>query len=294
MINIKQTIALCAGVVGLLGSTVSARADITFTFDGSSLTYANGNQDTAIAHYMDTLLGGTCATSLNCVTVTGLQPNGTPGGSVATDKTWNGDGHVVSNTSGKSLTLGTSNGATSNSSTTPGASDVFLANTDDTGLQLSQGIEITFTTPVTLLGFDYEIFPDISCPSLSNCGSGQSNLPDLEFKVNGSLNTKFTGDAPCATVGACQGQASSGNDGNSIHSPNSGGGTELAPQFIGTWSGSISGVTTLDFLDWPATIGVDNIRIASTPEPTGGIFMIGGLLLVGLAGNKLRSVFAKS
>jgi hypothetical protein len=287
----KQWILLCAGMFALLGSAVSARADITFTYD--SITYATGNQDTAIAHYMDTLLGGTCATLFNCVTVTGLQSNGTPGGYVATDKTWSGDGHVVSNTSGKSLTLGDSNGATSNSSTTPGAADIFLANTDDNASQLSQGIEITFATAVTLTGFDYEIFPDASCPQLSNCGAGQSNLPDLEFSVNGSLNTKFNADAPCATAGGCQGQASSGNDGNSIHSPNSGSGTELSPQLIGTWSGSISGVTKLDFLDWPATIGVDNIKIA-TPEPTGGVFMIGGLALIGFAGRKLRSVFAKS
>jgi hypothetical protein len=280
-------------MLAILGSAVSARADINFTFD--SITYATGNQDTAIAHYMDTLLGGSCATLFNCVTVTGLQSNGTPGGFVATDETYTGDGHVVSNTSGKSLTLGDSNGATSNSSVAPGATDIFLANTDDSRNQLSQGIEITFTTAVTLTGFDYEIFPDGTCPSLSSCGSGQSNLPDLVFKVNGVTNTTFTGDAPCATIGGCQSSANSGKDGNSIHSPISGSGsTELAPQLIGTWSGSISGVTKLDFLDWPATIGVDNIKIASTPEPTGGVFMIGGLALIGFAGRKLRSVFAKS
>jgi hypothetical protein len=229
-----------------------------------------------------------------------LQSNGTPGGYVATDKTYNGDGHVVSNTSGKSLTLGDSDYATSNSSVAPNGStsDIFLANTDDNKSQLSQGIEITFTTAVTLTGFDYEIFPDGSCPDLhsSDCGSGQSNLPDLVFKTNGVIQTTFTGDAPCATIGGCQSQANSGKDGNSIHSPASGSGsTELAPQLIGTWSGSISGVTKIDFLDWPATIGVDNLKIASpTPEPTGGVFMIGGLALIGFAGRKLRSVFAKS
>jgi hypothetical protein len=292
----KQRIFLCAGMLAVLGSAVSARADITFTFD--SITYATGNQDTAIAHYMDTLLGGTCATLFNCVTVTGLQSNGTPGGSVATDETYNGDGHVVSNTSGKSLTLGDSNGATSNSSTTPGATDIFLANTDDNRSQLSQGIEITFTTAVTLTGFDYEIFPDGTCPDLhsNDCGAGQSNLPDLVFKTNGTTQATFTGDAPCATVGGCQSQANSGKDGTSIHSPISGSGsTELAPQLIGTWTGSISGVTKIDFLDWPATIGVDNIKISSpTPEPTGGVFMIGGLFVLGFAGRKLRSVFGKS
>jgi hypothetical protein len=278
-------------MLAFLGSAFSARADITFTFD--SISYATGNQDTAIAHYMDTLLGGTCATLFNCVTVTGLQSNGTPGGFVATDETYTGDGHVVSNTAGKSLTLGDSNGATSNSSVAPGATDIFLANTDDGRNQLSQGIEITFTTAVTLTGFDYEIFPDGSCPSLSNCGSGQSNLPDLIFKVNGVTNTTFTGDAPCATIGACQGQANSGKDGNSTQSPMMT--TETAPQLIGTWTGSISGVTKLDFLDWPATIGVDNIKISTaTPEPTGGVFLIGGLALIGLAGRKLRSVLAKS
>jgi hypothetical protein len=34
---------------------------------------------------------------------------------------------------------------------------------------------------------------------------------------------------------------------------------ELAPQAIGSWSGSLTGATELDFLDWPATIGIDNL-----------------------------------
>ena len=185
------------------------------TFD--SITYATGNQDTAIAHYMDTLPRGTCATLFNCVTVTGLQSNGTPGGYVATDETYNGDGHVVSNTAGKSLTLGDSNGATNNSTFDTRATDIFLANTDDNRSQLSQGIEITFTTAVTLTGFDYEIFPDGTCPDVYNhdcgtVGSPLANLPDLVFKINGVTNTTFTGDAPCANTNTphCESSSTAG------------------------------------------------------------------------------------
>ena len=46
-----------------------------------------GNQDTAIARYIDTLLGGTCATLFNCVTVTGLDSSGNPSGYVVADQT---------------------------------------------------------------------------------------------------------------------------------------------------------------------------------------------------------------
>lgn len=274
---------LFAGIVLLLG-TVSARADFVFSFDDGTLT--NSSTNTAITAYMNSKFG-----CVNCIT---LNPSG---GTVRVDKTYTADGNVVGPGNGTtSLTLGNSNGATSNAAT-PGGSDLFLANTNDSGTTNTDRIVIKFATAMTgTFSFDYEIFPNITCQSLSNCGSGGSNLPDFKFETNGStLVWDKTGDAPCATVGGCQSSATSGANGNSAHSPDSGSGTtETAPQLIGHWSGFLSNVTELDFIDWPATIGVDNIAYTSAPEPRGTAFLLGALVLVGFAGNKLRRAFGKA
>lgn len=221
---------------------------------------------------MDGVIG--CA---NCVTVTGA----------ATDQTYNGDGHVVGPGNGsKSLTLGTTDGATaSNSNSTLNASyDTFISNTanKDGTNQISTQIIITFTHGFTLNGnisFDYEIFPDAT-------GTTQ-NPPDLTFNAWDGVNllkTKtFLGVTPgTSPVGATHSPASGAN------------GTESSPQLIGTYStGPLSNITELDFIDWPATIGVDNLK-STVPEPRGTSLLLGGLMLAAFAGTKLRRVFAKS
>jgi hypothetical protein len=68
--------------------------------------------------------------------------------------------------------------------------------------------------------------------------------------------------------------------------------TETAPQLIGTYSVNLTGATSLEFIDWPATIGVDNMTL--TPEPKGEVFVLGLLALVAIAGAKLRRTPAKS
>jgi hypothetical protein len=262
---------LLAGAVLLCGTAISARADIVFNFNSVAAGSGNSANETAIQNYMDALLN--CA---NCVTVTGA----------ATDTTYNGDGHVVGS-NGNSLTLGTSDGATNNSTLTPTTTyDTFLSNVTNSASTVSSEIIITFSQAVTLKGFDYEIFPDASCPSSSNCSAG---VPDFTFDVNGSTQV-FNTNAVFPS--------SSGTDGTSIHSPVSGTCsqwwcTETSAQYIGHWSGTLTNVTELDFIDWPAAIGVDNIDIASTPEPRDGAFLLVGLMLAALAGKKLR-VFAKS
>jgi len=252
----------------LCGTAMSARADIVFNFN--SLSASSGNNSTNIANYMDGLLG--CS---GCVTVTGA----------ATDTTYNGDGHVVG-PGGTSLTLGDSNGATSNSSTTPGSTDTFLSNVTNSGGTFgSNEITITFSTPVTLKGFDYEIFPDASCQSQRSC----SSLPDFTFDVNGSTQIfSKSGVFP----------SSGGSNGSSTESPDSSCwycGTEQSAQYIGTWSGTLTNVTSLSFIDWPAAIGVDNIDILNpspVPEPRGAAILLAGLLLIALAAKKIQ--FSKS
>jgi hypothetical protein len=203
---------------------------------------------------------------------------------------------------GAPLTLGNSNYA-ANNNVTPGAygNDNYISNmaTNPNGSsdnQLSQGITITLTGGYKFTGtfsFDYEIFPDISCTQLSNCGGWNNttghynNQPDLDFSTSGgttNASQTFWGVTP----------VNGGADGNSVKSTDSN--NELAPQYIGE-SGNFTlvGVTTLSFQDWPAAIGVDNLHlVTATPEPRGYAFILGGLMLALFAGTKLRQGLAKS
>ncbi len=268
--------------LSFLGASVFASAG-TFTFDFNSL--ASGATSAQIATYMDGVIG--CA---NCVTVTGA----------VADQTYNGDGHVVG-PSGASATLGNTNGA-SNNNATPGSTDTFIANTSDKSSQISQEISITFAgMSIASTSFDYEIFPDGSCSSLGwgNCGGSSSsssttlannpNTPDFEFTTGAASG----GTQIFTTYGVAP--SSSGSDGTSTKSPNSGSSTEKAPQYIGvTGSLALGGVSELNFIDWPATIGVDNLVITTStppvPEPS-SVFLLGTACLgVGLS---LRRRFSK-
>lgn len=285
----KQQIAPWLVVLAYLGSAVSARADYLFTFDSPSLTAGISNQSTNIANYMDGIIG--CS---GCVTVS----NG-----VAVAQQYDADGNVVG-PNGVPVTLGNSNGATNNG-VTPSAygTDNYISNmaTNPNGsgdTQLSQGITITLSKGYSFTGtlsFNYEIFPDISCTELnsSDCGGNMvnghyPNQPDLDFSATGgttNVSQTFWGITPSTT----------GADGSSVKSPDSN--NELAPQYIGV-SGNftLTGATVLSFQDWPAAIGIDNIKIvtATTPEPRGYAFILGGLMLALFAGTKLRQGLAKS
>ena len=297
-------LTILAGAILMAASAGSARADYSFNFDAFGLTTSSSNQATTqlvtpaqygnIAIYMDKVIGGTCATTLDCVTVQGLDSLGNAGlgagYGVAVAQKYTGDGHVVG-PGGASLTLGNSTNATNNSGSVSGSYDNYLSNVatlaDGTSpTQLSQGILITFTHGVSLTGtfsFDFEVFPDGSCPSVGSCTS----TPDLIVSTNGTTpySHTFLGVAPGTLA-----------NGTSTHSPLSGAGTELAPQLIGT-SGNITltNATTLKFMDWPAAIGIDNLKlVTATPEPMGQVFLLVGLGLVALAGKRLRRTLAKS
>ena len=276
---------MLAGAVLTLGLAVNAHADYFFNFNGPNLAApGTANQSAAIATYMNNAIGGGCAISQNCVTVSGLDVNGNPGSGtgfgVAVAQKYNGDGHVVG-PNGVSLTLGNSENAPNNS-VVPGAygTDYYISNTaaDSNGanpVQLSQGILITFSHGISLTGtlsFDYQVFPD----------GTTEQPPDLTFAVNGNVVKTFLGVAP-----------SSGLNGTSTKSPISMGGVEASAQLIGTYSTTVTNATQLSFLDWPATIGIDNLKLV-TPEPKDGVFLLAGLALIGLVGNKLRRAFAKS
>jgi hypothetical protein len=307
--SIQRHLTLVVGSILLLGSAVSARADYNFNFN--SLTPSTADQSSnpvggsnAIALYMDSVLN--CS---NCVTVSGLDGNGNTGSGsgygVAVAQKYTGDGFVVG-PGGVAVTLGNTENAQNNSAA-PGAYDSYISNTaaDSNGnnpSNLSQGILITFSHGVSLTGtfsFDFEIFPDQFCPNLGNCPA----VPDLNFVAKGTVNNiPNTIEYSKDWVGVAPSTLS---DGTSTHSAMSGTSKiEMAPQYIGvsglTPSGAmlppitLTNATSLSFMDWPATIGVDNMKLVTTPEPKGEVFLLGMLALVVIAGTKLRRASAKS
>lgn len=263
------------------GMSLSAyAATYTFTFGSGGVNGLSAN-DTAsqIATSMTNLLVANGCTGCS-VEVQGA----------VVDTTYTGDSQVVG-ANGVSSTLGNSPGATSNSSNaTPSSSytDNFLATTNDASTQISTEISLAFTgLTITGVSFGFEIFPNGSCPSLSSCGSSNYKgtgfdeyQPDFEFTAGtgaigsgtavdafGSLGTGFVyGVAPASTS---VGSEKAGSNGSSTKSPDEN--PELAPQWIGV-SGALalSNVTDLNFVDWPATIGIDNLEITYTTTGSGG------------------------
>ena len=258
---------LVGGLATALSFAASAHASpIVFTFN--TLSPSAGDNSAGIANYMDGILQ-----CVGCVTVTGA----------ATVQTYNGDGHVVGpGTGSTSLTLGNTDGATASNSNSVlnGTYDTFISNTTNGGgytNQISQQIIMKFAAGHALngvIGFDYEIFPD-----------GTANQPpDLIFNAwNGGVK-----EATNTFLGVTPGTAPIG----ATHSPNSGGaGTEASSQIIGTYlTGPLTNVTELDFIDWPATIAIDNLKIAPTPEPRFyGLLLAAFLGLAGIVYNKRRT-----
>jgi len=246
-------LAVMVGAGALLASP-SLRAD-SVVFDFNSL--ANGAGNSSVQSYMNGKLG-----AAGSVVVAGSQAS----------NAYTGDGHVVGpGTGSTSLTLATSDGTTQHLST----KDTFIDNVSS-----STEISMTFSgLKIYGVSFDYEIFPDGTCPTGTGCGS---NLPDFTFNADGTLVFNTLGVMP-------------GNPGAPYtHSLASGSsGTERAPQFLGqsgTWSFP-NGVTKLEFVDWPATIGIDNLTITTTtPEPaTMTLIGVGMLGLTSLRRRLIKS-----
>lgn len=131
--------------------------------------------------------------------------------------------------------------------------------------------------------FDYEIFPDGTCANGNKNKRGHyinfSSWPDFTFKANGQQVFETLGVMPGNPVAPWP-------DSPAMHSG------ETAPQYLGVGSlnsGTLTfknGVSYLQFIDWSAAIGIDNLTITTTPTPTPepGIVPLLGLTLLGVGG----------
>ena len=193
-----------------------------------------------------------------------------PGGSVAVsgagaEKDYNGDGHAVgpiSRSAVISRTLGNTNGNIAH----PSPLDTYLINSS------SNRITMLFSFPIYSVSFDYEIFPDGTCSVAgSDCFLSSSNWPDFTFEADDTVQFRTRGINPSVT-------------GPFSHSPASGlVNSERAPQFLGLSGGYSfpSGVSKLEFIDWPRRIGIDNLQIQDqniVPEPSSLLLLASGLL----------------
>ena len=164
---------------------------------------------------------------------------------------------------------------------------------------------------IATISFDFEIFPDGTCTKLdttyyryghlvstTTCGGYNVNLPDFElWSDDGGTGMQLLGPSGTAfATGIAYGVApgTSNTYSYSINSYGSGGSgkkKETAPQLLsvsGTIDVSALNISTLDFMDWPETIGIDNLVITFKDAPEPMSIAMFGLGLVGLAGMAWR------
>lgn len=233
-----------ASALLVLGGSVSAQADtFTFNFSGLTQTTSMATTSTEVAAYLNSKLG-TAGTA-------------TESGGV-TDNGYTADGHVTGPRTGNNP-----GNYSVNPYTLADKDGTFLINDNEFGGN-SNDVILNFNlggAKITSVTFDYEIFPDVSCPDLrgNDCGHGNppANLPSIELV--GTSFIQYASAPPSSPAPPIY-----------TYSPDSLTSAELAPQWIGTATVNGLNTTTLDFRDWPATIGVANITITTTGTTQGG------------------------
>jgi hypothetical protein len=223
----------------------------TITLDFGSLV--NTATDAQIQSYIDGLLP-----SGDSVVVTGAA------GSCNTSPftcPYSADGHIVGPTSGFNVTSYTLTNKDGGSFIGTGG-DFVVSGANQITMTFS-GPDFTGSNALKNIAFDFEIFPDNSCTSLTgnNCGgNGNPDTPDLKVSAGSTLIATYLAGTPTSP--------------GYVHSPDTGiFSNETAPQEIGSASLSIpAGTTELTFADWPAAIGIDNLVLTTgqcTPGTSG-------------------------
>lgn len=271
--HVSKLVSALFPVVMFGASGAAVAVPVTFDFDGVAISGTHGNGlgktggNSAIATNMNAALS---AAGLVGSTVS-------VSGGLAT-ATYNGEDHV------NGETLGTSNGGTHHASDAAHP-DTFIIN-DDFGIYGSavDRFSLSFTNfYVYSISFDWEIFPDASCPAGSSCASHpltNANYPDIELLADGISVWSTLASTPVSG--------------------------HLDPQALGTRTTfSLNGATTLTFVDWPAEVGIDNLVVdgctikspdcvrLQTPEP-GMLFLLGACALAAMGVARRERVETRS
>jgi hypothetical protein len=283
--------------ISLSGLTPSASVSTIENDNYTQITTLMNNADTTIANYMKSSLPVGSSVSVSGALI---------------QSQYDGEGHVIGPAfgTGRSQSVvpwtlgdtGHSNGHLAPPAFSNPMYSTFLTNAGfPFSNPVSPGITMTFSNLlISAVSFDFEIFPD---------GTGQT--PDLTF--SGTDNGKATSISSVSAI-TYNGSPYSGNLGTnndswtalgvkpSVYTSSPDGGSETSLQLLGSASFTFSSpVNALQFEDWPALIGINNLAISGTvvpkdqvvPAPPSIVLLgFGGLGLVIFLARSPRRLFA--
>jgi hypothetical protein len=273
-------LASTASLTAFSAGPAAAAVTVAFKFDnmGVGSATSQGVQSSGIQSYMTTVLQGYYAGAT--VSVTGAVGQQGAGA-------YAGEGYVVGPKVGSVVTPYTLANTTGGVLNAVPNTDGFIKNcafASECGGTTSSDIFINFNGhKISSFSFDFEIFPDGTCAADTRAACGgrrdalghRPNLPDLEI---------WSGDNAAGTHFDTLWGVVPGTGGTYSYSINSGSNAETAPQLLGTATFTVAAganISTLDFMDWPETIGIDNLKVTFIPEPPTLAFLAFGF--IGLA-----------